>query len=385
VREGHAFPTYKMSEALSALRDYPAVREAVMLQTCNRIEIYAELEDYEAGVDQLKSFLRNFRHGAVSVDMSSYMYTLLGSQAVDHLLRVATGLDSMLIGEAEILGQVKEAYIQAQRAHSLGKTLHALFREAINAGKAARSHTGISGESTSVATAGIELAKQRIGTLIGKTVLVVGAGKMGSLAARRLRLEGCTELMLANRSHVKARQVVAGLGIGEAVEMPDLVEAIRRADIVVTSTGAANFVVTKEHVEVAMAERAERPLFIVDIAVPRDVEPDVAHVDNVDVADIDALKGLVEITLEHRRAAIRGTQRALRAMASVAGCHPGRRLARAKGRIDPLGRGRPSLGPLPRTERTRADADHRRLADHHLEVAAQRRDPSARARYRQSR
>ena len=304
VRERHAFPTYKMSEALSALRDYPAVREAVMLQTCNRIEIYAELEDYEAGVDQLKAFLRNFRHGSVSIDMSSYMYTLLGSQAVDHLLRVATGLDSMLIGEAEILGQVKEAYIQAQRAHSLGKTLNALFREALTAGTAARSHTGISGESTSVATAGIELAKQRLGSPIGKTVLVVGAGKMGSLAAKRLRLEGCTELMLANRSQAKARQVVAGLGIGEAVEMPDLVDAVRRADIVVTSTGASDFVLTKESVEAAMESRPDRPLFIVDIAVPRDVEPDVAAIPNVGLADIDALKGLVEITLEHRRAAI---------------------------------------------------------------------------------
>src|SRR5580704_3315348 len=150
VRERHAFPASKMAEALSALRDYEAVREAVMLQTCGRLEIYAELEDYEVGVEQLKSFLRNFRHGDVSHDMSSYLYTLLGSQAADHLFRVATGLDSMLIGEAEILGQVKDAYIQAQRAHSLGKTLHALFREALNAGKEARAHTGIGGESISV-------------------------------------------------------------------------------------------------------------------------------------------------------------------------------------------------------------------------------------------
>jgi glutamyl-tRNA reductase len=117
--------------------------------------------------------------------------------------------------------------------------------------------------------------------MIGKTVLVVGAGKMGSLAAKRLRLEGCTELMLANRSHAKARQVVAGLGIGEAVEMPDLVDAVRRADIVVTSTGASHFVLTKENVEAAMARRPDRPLFIVDIAVPRDVEPDVAAIPNV--------------------------------------------------------------------------------------------------------
>ena len=147
VREQHAFPANKMGEALVALRDYGAVREAMMLATCNRLEIYAELEDYEVGVSQLKDFLRNFRHGDVG-DMDSYMYTLLGSQAIDHLFRVSTGLDSMLIGEAEILGQVKDAYIQAQRAHSLGKTLHNLAREALNAGKAARSQTPIGGGAT---------------------------------------------------------------------------------------------------------------------------------------------------------------------------------------------------------------------------------------------
>ncbi|MBD5657132.1 MAG: glutamyl-tRNA reductase, partial [Candidatus Eremiobacteraeota bacterium] len=133
MRDRHAFPAAKMGESLVALRDYEMVREAVMLSTCGRLEIYAEVEDYEAGVEQLKSFLKNFRHGDVPHDMSSYMYTLLGTQATDHLFRVATGLDSMLIGEAEILGQVKDAYIQAQKARSLGKTLHALFREALNA------------------------------------------------------------------------------------------------------------------------------------------------------------------------------------------------------------------------------------------------------------
>jgi glutamyl-tRNA reductase len=164
-----------MSEALVALRDYEMVREAVMLQTCGRLEIYSELEDYEQGVEQIKSFLKNFRHAAVQ-DMSSYLYTLLGSQAIDHLFRVATGLDSMLIGEAEIRGQVKDAYIQAQKARSLGKTLHALFREALSAGKQARSQTWIGGDSISVATAAIEMAKERLGDLNGKSVLVVGAG-----------------------------------------------------------------------------------------------------------------------------------------------------------------------------------------------------------------
>ena len=156
VRERHAFPAHRMGEALIALRDYEAVREAVMVSTCNRLEIYAELEDYETGVTQLKQFLTNFRHGDVS-DMSSYMYTLLGSQAIDHLFRVSTGLDSMLIGEAEILGQVKDAYIQAQRARSLGKTLHTLFREALNAGKAARTQTAIGDDSVSVATAAVAM------------------------------------------------------------------------------------------------------------------------------------------------------------------------------------------------------------------------------------
>jgi glutamyl-tRNA reductase len=304
VRERHAFPASKMSEALNALRDYEAIREAAMLQTCGRLEIYAEIEDYELGIEQLKEFLHNFRHGDVTLDMSSYMYTFLGSQAADHLFRVATGLDSMLIGEAEIMGQVKDAYAQAQRSHSIGKTLHALFREALNAGKAARAHTGIGGESTSVATAAIDLAKQRFGALGGRTVLVVGAGKMGALAARRLRHEGCSELMLANRSANRAREIVAGLGVGEAIEMPDLADALKRADIVVTSTGASHFVLTPQNVAQAMAARPERPLFIMDIAVPRDVDPEVGLIENVTLADIDALKGLVEVHLEHRRESI---------------------------------------------------------------------------------
>lgn len=304
VRERHVFPASRMSESLVALRDYEMVREAVMLSTCGRLEIYAELEDYESGVEQLKSFLKNFRHSDVQHDMSSYMYTLLGSQATDHLFRVATGLDSMLIGEAEILGQVKDAYIQAQKARSLGKTLHALFREALNAGKEARTQTQIGGDSVSVATAAVELAKQRLGTLSGKTVLVIGAGKMGALSAKRLRLEGCSELLVANRSAAKAREVVETLGVGTAVELPGLVDAMKRADIVVTSTGASHFVLTPGNVAEAMLARPERSLFIVDIAVPRDADPDVARIPGVFVADIDKLKDMVDLTLERRREAI---------------------------------------------------------------------------------
>jgi glutamyl-tRNA reductase len=304
VRERHAFPPHRMGEALIALRDYEAVREALMLQTCGRLEIYAELEDYEVGVGQLKSFLGNFRHGDVS-DMDSYMYTLLGTQAIEHVFRVSTGLDSMLIGEAEILGQVKDAYVQAQRARSLGKTLHTLFRSALEAGKAARTQTWISSDSTSLATAAVACAKEHVGDLAGRTALIVGAGKMGALAARRLKAEGATDIVLLNRSHKRAQNVADELGeIARTADMPGLVEALKTADVVVTSTGASHFVLTPGNLAEAMLARPDRPLFIVDIAVPRDVDPDAARIPGVGIVDVDALKDVVDVTLEKRREAI---------------------------------------------------------------------------------
>jgi glutamyl-tRNA reductase len=293
-----------MGEALVALRDYEAVREALMLQTCGRLEIYAELEDYESGVGQIRAFLGNFRHGDVA-DLDSYLYTLLGTQAIEHLFRVTTGLDSMLIGEAEILGQVKDAYVQAQRARSLGKTLHTLFREAIEAGKAARSQTAISCASTSIATAAVEKTNEHVGELRGKNVLVIGAGKMGALAARRLKAEGASDIVLLNRSHKRAQRVVEELGdIARVAEMPGLVAALKDADVAITSTGASHFVLTPGNVAEAMLARPQRPLFIVDIAVPRDVDPDVARIPSVGLVDIDGLKNVVDVTLERRRAAI---------------------------------------------------------------------------------
>jgi glutamyl-tRNA reductase len=304
VREHHAFPPSRMREALVALRDYSSVHEAAMLSTCGRLEIYAEIDDYESGVAQLKSFLLNFRHGATGYDLESYLYTHLGTQAVEHLFRVSTGLDSMLIGEAEILGQVKDAYVQAQHAKTIGKTLHRLFREALNAGKAARTQTRIGDESTSIATAAIQMAKSRLGTLEGASVLVIGAGKMGRTAARRLRSEGARNLIVTNRSVSRARELVADVGFGQAVEMPGLVEALGEVDIAITSTGAANFVLTPERVASAMAARPARPLVVVDIAVPRDADPQIAQVANVSLVDIDGLRDVVDEKLESRREAI---------------------------------------------------------------------------------
>ncbi|MBV8489562.1 MAG: glutamyl-tRNA reductase [Candidatus Eremiobacteraeota bacterium] len=304
VRERHAFPASRMSEALVALRDYRAVREAAMLQTCGRLEIYADLDDYEAGVAEIKSFLTNLGHGTTGYDIESFLYTLLGRQAVEHLFRVSTGLDSMLIGEAEILGQVKDAYVQAQHARSLGKILHRLFREALQAGKAARSQTRIGDESLSVATAAVAAAKARLGSLEGASVVVVGAGKMGRVAVRRLRQEGASHLIVTNRTIARARELVAEAGFGEAIELPGLSEALAAADVVVASTGASHFILNAELVGDAMARRPERPMFVVDIAVPRDADPAIAEIANVALVDIDGLKSVVEQKLEARREAI---------------------------------------------------------------------------------
>ena len=304
VRERHAFPSARLSEALIALRDYEAVTEATMLSTCGRLEIYADVTDTDVGVAQLKQFLISFRHGEVAYDIEPYLYTLFGNAAVEQLLRVATGIDSMVIGEAEILGQVKAAYHRAQHARSLGPTLHRAFREALNAGKAARSQTAIGGESVSVATAAVATAKAHVGELGGKSVVLIGAGKMGQTTAKRLALEGARTLAVANRTHERARELVAQLGIGRAVELPSITAAVAAADVVITSTGASHFILTPENVGEAMLDRPGRTLFIVDIAVPRDVDPEVTTIPGVRLVDIDQLGAAVDVTLEHRRRAV---------------------------------------------------------------------------------
>jgi glutamyl-tRNA reductase len=293
-----------MAEALVALHDYDTVAEAVMLSTCNRLEIYASVDDAERGTAQLKEFLVNFRHGEIPYDLEPYLYTLLDGGAIEHLMRVATGLDSMLIGEAEILGQVKEAYHQAQRAQSLGKILHRLFREAINAGKAARSTTAIGNESVSLATVAITLAKQRLGALNEKNIVVIGAGKMGRTAAKRLKLEGAHEFVVINRNYERAEELVSSLGIGTAAGLDGMAGALRDADIVISSTGALNFVLKPDMIAAAMAARPDRPLLLIDIAVPRDVDPQAAQIPGVYLTDIDQLGETVDVTLEHRQAAV---------------------------------------------------------------------------------
>lgn len=308
VRERHAFPASRMADALGALRDYRTVREAVMLQTCGRIEFYAEVDDYESGAGALKSFLLNFRHGSLGYDLESYLYTLLGNEAIEHLFRVATGLDSMLIGEAEILGQVKEAYVQAQRAGAVGTSLHRLFREALRAGKSARSTTRIGGESLSLATAAIEAVKARA-AIAGRAFVIAGAGKMGRASLRRLRNEGAQSIVIANRTYENARALAEKNSATRAVELSELPSVLAEADVLIASTGAAEFILMRNAIETIMSSRSDRPLFIVDLAVPRDVDPEAAGIPNVTLLDVDDLQPIIEERLEIRREAIPDVER----------------------------------------------------------------------------
>lgn len=308
VRERHAFPASRMAETLSALHDYQSVHEAVMLQTCGRIEFYAEVDDYESGASALKSFLLNFRHGSLGYDLESYLYTLLGHESVEHLFRVSTGLDSMLIGEAEILGQVKEAYVQAQLAGAVGTSLHRLFREALRAGKSARSTTRIGGESLSLATAAIEAVKARA-AIAGRTFVIAGAGKMGRASLRRLREEGAHRIVIANRTFATARALAEASRVARAVEFSELANVLSDADVLIASTGAPEFILMRDAIDAIMRSRAMRPLFIVDLAVPRDVDPEVASVPNVTLLDVDDLQPIIDERLEIRREAIPDVER----------------------------------------------------------------------------
>jgi glutamyl-tRNA reductase len=213
-----------------------------------------------------------------------------------------------LIGEAEILGQVKDAYVQAQRARSIGANLHRLFSEAVRAGKMARATTRIGGESLSLATAAVEAAKAR-GSLRGACVLVVGAGKMGRGALQRLWDEGAARVVVANRTLDRAQALVRESGIGEAVPLTTLQDALAGADVAICSTGASRFILSREAIEAAMASRPQRRLLIVDLAVPRDVDPDASSLLNVELVDVDDLQPVIEERLEVRREAIPEVER----------------------------------------------------------------------------
>ncbi|MEX2457852.1 MAG: glutamyl-tRNA reductase [Actinomycetota bacterium] len=280
-----------LPKAYGRLADLEGIREAVVLSTCNRIEVYAEVTGYHAGFQDLRTFLAE-SSGMEPDEFAEPLYALYEDEAVEHLFGVAAGIDSMIVGEPQILSQVRHAYRRADAESAAGAVLSDLFRRAARFGRRAREETEIGASPLAFVQAGLALAEEALGSLAGRHALVVGAGQMGELALEALRARGIGEAHVLNRTPERAERLAVRHG-ARARSLTDLAAALASADVVVSSTGAAEQVVLAADVREAMAGRDDRPLFLLDLAVPRDVDPAVDAIAGVSLADIDALRAVV--------------------------------------------------------------------------------------------
>ena len=292
VREKLAVGERQLPDALARLPQLKKVSEGAVLSTCNRTEVYAVVDPVVDPDDLLADYLAD-SHDVARHDFDGHLYCYKDSAAATHLFSVTAGLDSMILGEPDIQRQVKQALEATQSAGSVGTVLNRLFQDALVAGKRARTETGISRGAASVGAVAVERATQIFGeTLAGCTVLVLGAGKMSEITAKHLQAKGSPAVIVANRTHEKAVQLAEQFG-GSAKRFEELPQALLAADIVVCSTAAPHPVVTRPLIKEAMRARHNRELFLIDIAVPRDVEPAVGDLDNVYLYNIDDLNHLV--------------------------------------------------------------------------------------------
>jgi glutamyl-tRNA reductase len=298
VREALAFPPERVPDALSRLRHELGLAEAMILSTCNRVEVYARGADPLAA-SAIAGFFGAFHQRPVA-EIESYLYLVEGEDAVRHAFRVAASLDSMVLGEPQILGQVKDAYEMAEQAGSLGSVLNALRNRSVSAAKRARTETGIGQNAVSVSYVAVELARKIFGELKDRNVLLVGAGKMSELAARHLVRSGARATVVGGRTFARAEELAAALG-GRAAPFESLRIELARAEIVISGTGAPGIVIQREDVEAARSGGRQRPLFLIDIAVPRDIDPGAGKLGGVFLYDMDDLKAVAEANLRERR------------------------------------------------------------------------------------
>ncbi len=285
--------TYRRLQAL------PEIQEVLCYNTCNRVEVICVTEAAEAAVQRLKSFFAEApKISAADLDASLYIH--LDREAVQHLFRVAASLDALVVGEPQILGQVKEAYRQATWNRATGAVLNRLLHKTFSVAKRVRTETGIGGHAVSVSYAAISLGKKIFGDLTGKTSLLVGAGEMAELALEHLKRQGVAKFVIANRTLERGVKLAQRFG-GEAVTLEELEDQLLTADILISSTGADAYLLTQGQVKAAMRRRKQRPLFLIDIAVPRDLDPRINDLDNVYLYNIDDLKEVVELNVERRK------------------------------------------------------------------------------------
>ncbi len=299
VRERMAFPEALLPEALGRLKGRAGFLEGLILSTCNRVEVVVAADDDAEPREMVNSFLRDVR----SVDpdsVTAYLYHYEDREAIRHLFRVAASLDSMVVGEPQILGQLKGAYAAAKQCGALSGFLETVLSRAFSVAKRVRSETEIGKSAVSISYAAVELARDIFGSLSSKRVMIIGAGKMSELAARHLRRSGCTNIAVTNRTRERALEM-ARLFEGTVVDYNSFHAALPEVDIVITSSGAPHYIITRDQMRRVIEARKNRPVFLIDIAVPRNIEPAVNTLDNVFLYDIDDLQRVVDTNLRGRQ------------------------------------------------------------------------------------
>jgi len=300
VRERVVFEPARIPEALQQLRNLPDVHETVIVSTCNRTELYCVTENL--GPAELGNWLQQY-HG-IGAPLHHSLYHHDEDKAVTHAFSVASGLDSMVLGEPQILGQLKDAYRLAQEAGTTGPVLHRLFQSAFSVAKRVRTETKIGANAVSVASAAVAMARTVFASFENRTALLVGAGETVALAARHLHADGLRRMIIANRSVDRARELAAEFH-GFAIGLDEISSHLKEADIVIASTAAPHSIITRHMTEQALRARKRRPIFMVDIAVPRDIDADVAELEDVYLFTVDDLQSVVNENLEGRRQAAR--------------------------------------------------------------------------------
>ncbi len=312
VREKVAFDAAALPRALSRLTGAAGIREAAILSTCNRTEVYCHLDRVDAvrPIDWFAGF-----HGCRGGDLGNYLYAHADAGAVKHVLRVASGLDSMVLGEPQVLGQLKQAYQAARTTGSVGKMLNRLFQHSFKVAKEVRSNTLVGSHPVSVAYAAVRLARQVFGDLSGRTALLIGAGETVELAARYLCAEGLRRMIIANRTLERAQRLAQRHG-AYAVALDQVPRRLYEADIVIASTAGRAPVLDRDTAAAAMSKRRHEPVLMIDLAVPRDVEPAVGELEDVYLYAIDDLRGIIDDNLQNRRQAAAQAERIIDAEAA---------------------------------------------------------------------
>jgi glutamyl-tRNA reductase len=299
LRERVDFAARGVPDALRALAGRGSTREAAIVSTCNRAELYAACDDPSATRADLERFISEFNDVAPG-DIAPHMYDVSDVDAAKHLFRVAAGLDSLVVGEPQILGQVKDAHAAASEAQTAGPVLNRLFHASFAVGKRVRTETGLGAGAVSVSFAAVALARKIFGDLAGRSVLVIGAGEMGKLTALHMKSQGVHHVTIVSRTMAHAARTAEAIGGANAAPWDDMDAVLGGADIVITATGAASPILTKAHVEAVMRPRRNRPLFIIDIAVPRDVEAAAGEIEQVFLYNVDDLQATVRENLARR-------------------------------------------------------------------------------------